>query len=785
MYTAPQHSPSMDENALVPVPLYLKEKVREVFEARYRPGKRIAWKPFEQAWARELDYPCPTRPTVRDFIHREHKQTCRYYVADGLCLLLLGCSYDNPPPSPPPPDSDKLPKENLSMLRLPDVIGREADIVKLLQWLADPTIHQIAITGLGGMGKTTLALAVAHHCLETWQEDATATNPENISTLPEFKAIIFASARQQYLEEGSIGRALYRDLTLEDIVRTMAQTLACPEILRQPSEQQLPAMMIKLREHPTLLVLDDFESFEHPDTVLALLNDRIHGLPNTVKTLVTGRGHIPLQNELHLSPLSATAAAKLIQARAQQKGIPLSPSDCSALAEEGCNLPGVILYAVGLLASGSSVADVVSMLQSATGELAAYLFEKSIAPLRNQPAHQLLMALALFPKPATRIAVEAVAFAETAPMAAAVGWANLQKLSLIESIQEDSGCRYSMLPLTRAYVLAELQANPRFATLARDRWVKWYCHWTAAITPETDWRRWNHASALVQDWDNVQAAIEWCVANEKDEAFWAIWFNVRGYTHFAGYWAQRLRWLNWFIATARQRQYWPQLAEAVYDKGRTFILRRTPEQLQQAKTLFEEAWTLCEQHHPEFQGEITIDMAALFIYQEAFEDAWEWLERTEQWLEQADIESSIHSRLEVQIAYYRGEACLKTQQPEQAQQHYENAMELAEEIGWERAKIYSQVWLADLAMARQAFQDAERLLQQSLPVLEEYGDQRCLALCYKSYALLEQARDNPQRCRNWATQALAIFQHLGMTQEVAEIQELIASYGTSSLESDS
>ncbi|MEO0537523.1 MAG: hypothetical protein AAF215_27140 [Cyanobacteria bacterium P01_A01_bin.123] len=92
-----------------------------------------------------------------------------------------------------------------------------------------------------------------------------------------------------------------------------------------------------------------------------------------------------------------------------------------------------------------------------------------------------------------------------------------------------------------------------------------------------------------------------------------------------------------------------------------------------------------------------------------------------------------------------------------------------------RAVVYGQVWLADLAMAQEAFQRAESLLEQALPVLEKYQDQRCLALCRKSYALLEQARGNPQLCRTWAKQALEGFERLGMEQEAVETKQLITS----------
>src|SRR6188508_374641 len=42
------------------------------------------------------------------------------------------------------------------------LVGREADIQILRQWLADPSLRLITLTGPGGVGKTRLALEVAH-----------------------------------------------------------------------------------------------------------------------------------------------------------------------------------------------------------------------------------------------------------------------------------------------------------------------------------------------------------------------------------------------------------------------------------------------------------------------------------------------------------------------------------------------------------------------------------------------------------------------------------------------
>src|SRR5215207_624096 len=57
--------------------------------------------------------------------------------------------------------ADELSRGSLPV-SLTTLLGREADVQALRQWLADPAARLITLTGPGGAGKTRLALEIAH-----------------------------------------------------------------------------------------------------------------------------------------------------------------------------------------------------------------------------------------------------------------------------------------------------------------------------------------------------------------------------------------------------------------------------------------------------------------------------------------------------------------------------------------------------------------------------------------------------------------------------------------------
>jgi hypothetical protein len=72
-------------------------------------------------------------------------------------------------------------------------------------------------------------------------------------------------------------------------------------------------------------------------------------------------------------------------------------------------IPVAISYAIGQLANGYPIQEVLGGMSQSQGDIARFCFETSVKLLEGQVAHKLLMALALFPVPALQDALVQVA----------------------------------------------------------------------------------------------------------------------------------------------------------------------------------------------------------------------------------------------------------------------------------------------------------------------------------------------------------------------------------------
>lgn len=144
---------------------------------------------------------------------------------------------------PPLPNSSPAPTDWGDAPELAKVYGREAELAQLVRWLvpegrpanSPPDVRLIAILGIGGMGKTTLAAALIR------------------AVGARFDRVIW--------------RSVLNAPPPDELLRDLLQTLTNQHLTELPSglDAQLALLLDLLRQQRCLLVLDNLESILQPD----------------------------------------------------------------------------------------------------------------------------------------------------------------------------------------------------------------------------------------------------------------------------------------------------------------------------------------------------------------------------------------------------------------------------------------------------------------------------------------------------------------------------------------
>jgi predicted ATPase/DNA-binding XRE family transcriptional regulator len=202
---------------------------------------------------------------------RPHVETVR---ALSAALDLIGPARDaflgSARAAAPTTAGDELSRASLPV-PLTFLIGRDADVETLRQWLADPGSRLITLVGPGGVGKTRLVLELARALAE---EGSVRVRFVPLAALrdPAFVALAVAEA---------LGLA---DVTALDLPRRAHAACA---------------------GHPTLLVLDNFE---HVLDAVPLVADLLTSV-TSLRVLVTSRAplHVRGEREYAVGPLALQA----------------------------------------------------------------------------------------------------------------------------------------------------------------------------------------------------------------------------------------------------------------------------------------------------------------------------------------------------------------------------------------------------------------------------------------------------------------------------------------------
>ena len=647
----------------------------------------------------------------------------------------------------PPALQQNLPSPGYSTF-----VGRENNTQQLLTWLMpNHPAARINITGIAGIGKTTLALVAARQCL------GTSTYSLTHGSTPTFSAIIFTSARsQQFTPQGILPRSRYSH-TLQDILRAIALTLQQPSILTGDLSQQIEAIYLLLAQQHTLLIVDDLPALSEQQPVLSFLYD----LPATVKVIVTSRIQMPMDATIMLGGLSFQATARLVAAhQSQQQRSQLEAHICRQIYERTDGIPAAIEYALGQLAVGYPLSSVLPQLTLKATDYCRFYLESALRPIKQTAAYTLLLALSLFPAPASQAALKQAA--QTSEEETIEGLVELQRRSLITSESN----KLAMLTLTQEYVVNE--RSPAFELSVRERQCQWYSHWLKTFAT-ANWRAWQDYTALDAEWETLAAVVEWSLSTDCPAAFGQLWSGLRGYTYLRGYWRQRLAWLEKWLAIAQQNNSASDIYQALQDLSWTLALMGKPDQLKKANDYLQQAWQSRQAQSPQAKLDLAIEQIILSMFQNNLAAANRWLKKAQSLLETHLLGKQLATQQQARLSYYQAQWHYRTGNLKQAKAVYQQLLKqahLKEDI---QTEVYTLNWLVDIALEENDLTTARTLLLQSWPVVKTQADLRSLGFHQRSQAKLANLSNNTSEFEYWAQQAKKTFATLGMQPQEKEL----------------
>jgi predicted ATPase/DNA-binding winged helix-turn-helix (wHTH) protein len=400
------------------------------------------------------------------------------------------------------PDVPSFPHTNLPG-RLTRMVGRDNDVLRLSTQLT--AARFVTIVGAGGVGKTTVAVAVGHHLIEAFT-----------------------------------GAVLFVDLGMLSDPNLASTALASMLGLAVQSRDATPSLIAYLRDKRIFLILD---TCEHLIEAIATLASQIFVAAPQVHILATSREALGVEGEhiYRLDPLASPpddldltaavartfSAPQLFVERAAASGARLEFNDAEAAIVVGIcrRLDGVAL-AIELAARRVGAYGLQQTAALLDQRLTLLWLGPRTAPPRQKTLHAtldwsygllselervVLRRLAVFVGHFTLDAALAVVTSASVDRSLVFGAIDsLVAKSMVATSPLGAMMRYRLLDTTRAYALEVILDDAELADLAV-RHATYYRRWLEQTgidwpTLSTGAQRVPHFAGV----NNVRAALEWC-----------------------------------------------------------------------------------------------------------------------------------------------------------------------------------------------------------------------------------------------------------------------------------
>lgn len=315
--------------------------------------------------------------------------------------------------------------------------GRERDLDQLLKVLQDPQGPPVVvIDGLGGLGKTAMAVELARRALQ-----------QNL-----FEGVVGDSAKQELLTGGEIVQVREATLDFDSLLDAIARQLGRWEISTLKPEEKRMALHHLLRQHRYLVLVDNLETAENANALVAHLRGFLGGS----RAIITSRKQVrhDFACALSLQGLDIEDSLFFLRTDAEQRRVQQILEAPEERLSEIHEITGGAPLALKLVVAQARFLDldlILKRLRQASGDLYPFIFRQSWEQL-SPAAQRVLIYIG-------RTVVTTVSWEELASVYAAESEEELGEAidqliaySLLEASFVAGQARYGIHPLTRHFV---------------------------------------------------------------------------------------------------------------------------------------------------------------------------------------------------------------------------------------------------------------------------------------------------------------------------------------------
>lgn len=595
--------------------------------------------------------------------------------------------------------------------------GRDKEMDAVMRALShEDRTWGMLVDGIGGIGKSALAVEAAYRCKEKGT----------------FDAFILVSAKENILDPAGIRELKPAARTLDEFLNETARVLGQASITKLAGDDKRRALLYALRGIRVLLVYDNLETLAKEEQ--EALANFLRELPQGCKAIITsrrrgGEGAVWLR----LEKLEWEAARSIIEsemARHPQLAYKLrraGESRWQELYDETKGSPLALVHTLGLMRVRATLTfdgALDLMRGNRDSNLQRFIFQEARKELTSNDENA-LRTLSFFVPSATFEAWAQVSGLTRNALETTID--RLSALSLVDILAGEE--RYTLHPITRNFIRDELLAD---AQIARETGMSFANYWLAYAQQYGGDRKESYKTynRLEAEWSNLDAAAEWLwqtIAIHDEEISDEV--AAQMLNDLADAMAQFL----WFSARWDERI---QLSVRAYEGMR--------------KLNWSEA------------GWRARDVAWIYNDRSNDDESARWTDRcAEAWaIGGSKYEQAVGKRMHGLLAQRRKDYAA-------AEKLYQDALEIYREFKMESEIANLLNNMGGLERVRNSNDKAERYYREALDIYQRRNDTDAIPMVLSNLGLLEIQRERWLKAREWYEEALPLSREVGRQEIVA------------------